>query len=236
MGKFSSQNPPVITQIPHRVRGASNSIGLEAINHRGRGMVCHFFMFLYVSNGWTHVQKAACTHQTGPGSFQSSQSFLTQGVSSPPAVPTITLLWDGNTGEAMLLKRHIQARCFVIEKKTCRFYRWIDRKKKNASVSALQLHRWVFVSITVSDMNFSRLRLSAVPPEATMLPKKPTLLRKLSAIFTVCQLIIIWLIALVYNITWTDASGLFCINCANFPERRGVKTNLLYQQILCFNL
>lgn len=113
----------------------------------------------------------------------------------------------------------LQLHFFVIEKKTCRFYRLIDGNKKNASVSALQLHRWVFVSITVSDMNFSRLRLSLVPPGVTMLPKKPTLLRKLSAIFTVCQLIIIWLIALVYNITWTDASGLFCINCANFPER-----------------
>lgn len=115
--------------------------------------------------------------------------------------------WKGIFKPGVLLSR----------KKPCRFYRLIDGKKKNASVSALQLHRWVFVSITVSDMNFSRLRLSAVPPEATMLPKKPTLLRKLSAIFTVCQLIIIWLIALVYNITWTDASGLFCINCANFP-------------------
>lgn len=132
MGKFSSQNPPVITQIPHRVRGASNSIGLEAINHRGRGMVCHFFMFLYVSNGWTHVQKAACTHQTGPGSFQSSQSFLTQGVSSPPAVPTIRLLWDGNTGEAMLLKRHIQARCF-----TAAFFCY---REKNLQI--LQMNWW----------------------------------------------------------------------------------------------
>lgn len=39
---------------------------------------------------------------------------------------------------------------FVIEKKTCRFYKLIDGNKKNASVSALQLHRWVFVSITVN--------------------------------------------------------------------------------------
>lgn len=155
MGKFSSQKPPVITQIPHRVRGASNSIGLEAINHIGRGMVCRFFMFLYVSNGWTHMQKAAFTHQTGPGSFRALWAFwykqcrhllqYLQSVCSEMETPEKQCCWKGTFKPGVLLLHF-----FVIEKKTCRFYRFNDGNQKNASVSALQLHGWVFVSITVN--------------------------------------------------------------------------------------